>query len=221
MTERVTLGPMQNPVRGILHGSAAVASVVGVVVLMVVGSGVLSRIAMASFGVGLVFLFTVSALYHSVPWAEGSKKIMQRLDHSAIFVLIAGSYTAIAGIALDGWPKWVTLALVWFVGMWGITHNVFFPSNSQRLSIILLLVMGWLGITVAKPMADALGSRGFGIMVLGGLLYTIGTIIMVTGRPRLWPRVFSSHEVFHVMVVAASALHFVVVVRYVAPLAAG
>ena len=221
MSDRVTLGPMQNPVRGFLHGSAAVASLGGIVVLMVVGSGILSRIAMASFGVALVFLFTVSALYHSVPWAEQSKKIMQRLDHSAIFVLIAGSYTAIAGIALDGWPKWVTLALVWFIGVWGITHNVFFPSTSQRLSIILLLSMGWLGITVAKPMADALGSTGFGMMVLGGLLYTIGTIIMVTGRPRLWPRVFSSHEVFHVMVVAASALHFVVVVRYVAPLAAG
>ena len=220
MTDRVTLGPMQNPVRGFLHGSAAVASVVGIVVLMSVGSGVLSRIALASFGVALVFLFTVSALYHSVPWRRRAKGLMQRLDHSAIFVLIAGSYTAIAGIALEGWPKWVTLAAVWFVGLWGITHNVFFPSASQRLSIILLLSMGWLGVAVAKPMWDALGTAGFGIMVLGGMLYTVGTIIMVTGRPRLWPRVFSSHEVFHVMVVAASALHFVVVVRYVAPLAA-
>ena len=77
----------------------------------------------------------------------------------------------------------------------------------------------WLGVAVAKPMWDAIGTTGFGIMVVGGLLYTSGTIIMVTGWPRLWPRVFSSHELFHVMVVAASALHFIVVVRYVAPLA--
>ena len=140
-------------------------------------------------------------------------------DHTAIFVLIAGSYTALAGISLDGWVKWLTLGAVWAVGAWGITHNIFFPASTQRLSIILLLTMGWIGIGVAVPIANAIGMLGFGLLLGGGLLYTAGTIAMVTGRPRLWPRVFSSHEVFHVFVVAAAALHFIVTVRYVAPLA--
>ena len=219
MSDRATLGRMQNPVRGLLHGSAAVVSIAGIVILLVSGSGVLPRVALGVFGVALVFLFTVSALYHSVPWRQNAKSVMQRLDHSAIFVLIAGSYTAIAGIALHGWLKWVSLGVIWAVGIWGIAHNVFFPRGSQRLSITLLLVMGWLGISVAKPLADAIGGTAFAILVVGGVLYTVGTVIMVTGRPRLWPRVFSSHEVFHVLVVAAAALHFVVAVRYVAPLA--
>lgn len=218
--DRVTLGRMQNPVRGLLHGSAAAVSAVGIVFLVLAGTDALSRIALGSFGVALVFLFTVSALYHSVPWQAGRKRLMQRLDHSAIFVLIAGSYTAVAGIAIEGWFKWVTLGLVWAVGLWGIAHNVLFPRESQRLSIILLLVMGWLGVLGAKPLAAAIGIEGFSILVLGGLLYTVGTIIMVTGRPRLWPRVFSSHELFHVLVIGAAALHFAVAVHYVAPLAA-
>lgn len=219
MEDRVTLGRMENPVRGILHGSAAVASVVGTVVLILSGSGILSRIALASFGVALVFLFTVSALYHSIPWQERAKGLMQRLDHSAIFLLIAGSYTAVAGIALDGWGKWVTLAVIWTIGIWGVTHNAFFPRESQRFSIILLLVMGWLGILAAPALARSIGALAFSLIVLGGLFYTVGTIAMTTGRPRLWPHVFSSHEVFHVLVVAAAAVHFVVAVRYVAPLA--
>jgi hemolysin III len=219
-TERVTLGRMQNPVRGILHGSAAVVSVVGIGFLILAGTGTLSRIALGSFGLALVFLFTVSALYHSVPWQAGRKRLMQRLDHSAIFTLIAGSYTAVGGIAIDGWFKWATLAVVWAVGLAGITHNVFFPRESQGLSIALLLIMGWLGVLAAKPLVEAIGGGGFTILLLGGLLYTMGTIIMVTGRPRLWPRVFSSHELFHVLVIGAASLHFVVAVRYVAPLAA-
>ncbi|MDH3730822.1 MAG: hemolysin III family protein [Acidimicrobiia bacterium] len=219
MDDRVTLGRMQNPVRGILHGTAAIASIFGVIVLVLAGSSTPSRIALGSFGVALVFLFTVSSLYHSVPWQEKHKRIMQRLDHSAIFVLIAGSYTAVAGIPLEGWAKWATLAAVWAVGLFGIAHNVFFPRPSQALSIALLLAMGWLGVAAAPPLARSIGGPAFGLLLLGGLLYTIGTIVMVTGRPRLWPRVFSSHELFHLFVVGAAALHFVVAVRYVAPLA--
>lgn len=219
MNERLTLGRMQNPVRGLLHGTAALLSVVGIGVLVLSGSDASSRLALGVFGVALVFLFTVSALYHSVPWSDRYKRVMQRLDHAAIFLLIAGSYTAVAGIALSGWTKWLTLAIVWLVGAWGIAHNAFFPSTTQRLSIILLLIMGWVGILVAVPLARAVGMMAFGLLLGGGLLYTGGTIAMVTGRPRLWPRVFSSHELFHVMVVAAAALHFWVAVRYVAPLA--
>lgn len=195
------------------------ASLVGIAILVLAGNTLPSRLALGSFGVALVFLFGVSALYHSVPWSERYKSLMQRLDHTAIFLLIAGSYTAIAGIALDGWVKWLTLGAVWAVGAWGITHNIFFPASTQRLSIILLLTMGWIGIGVAVPIAKAIGVLAFGLLLGGGLLYTIGAIAMVTGRPRLWPSVFSSHEVFHVLVIAAAALHFVVAVRYVAPLA--
>jgi hemolysin III len=219
MQERFTLGRMQNPVRGMVHGAAALASMVGVVVLVMSGSSPLSRLALGSFGGALVFLFTVSALYHSVPWAERAKRLMQRLDHTAIFALIAGSYTAVAGIALHGPAKWVTLGVVWGVGVWGVTHNLFFPGVTQRLSIILLLTMGWVGAAMAVPIANAVGMLAFSLLLGGGVLYTGGAVAMLTGRPRLWPRVFSSHEVFHVMVVAAAALHFVVAVRYVAPLA--
>jgi hemolysin III len=206
---------MTNPVRGFLHGTAAVVSVVGATLLTVfAGGGAWNRISLLVFGVSLVSLFTVSSLYHSVPWGPAWKARMQRLDHTMIYVLVAGTFTPIAFIALDGWLRVVTLGVQWGIVAAGAVQKAFFPGVSRNLSVALQTTQGWLALLLLWPLASALPWTALFMLGLGGVLYTVGMVILVTNRPRLWPHVFSYHEVFHILVVAGSSVHFAVVAHY-------
>lgn len=217
MHERFTLGKMQNPVRGFLHGSAAVAAVVGTIVLIVKAQTWGGRIALGVFGVGLVSLYTTSSLYHSVPWRETWKGRMQRLDHSMIFVLIAASFTPFAVVFLTGGVRILALSVGWGIALLGISQYAFFPKEKYGVTVALMVTMGWLALPLMIPIAREAGIGAVGFLTAGGVLYTVGMVILVTNRPRLWPRVFSYHELFHVFVVTASALHFTATYRYVIP----
>ncbi len=216
---RMTLGRMQNPVRGLLNAAAAVAALVGTVCLWSRADGDVSRqLAVAIFGVSLVALFTVSSLYHSVPWRDVWKQRMQRVDHSMIYVLVAGTYTPIAALALSGRSRSAILGAVWGIAVLGIAQKVWLPQLAQGISIALYTIQGWLGPFVATPLTHRLPWEPLALIALGGLLYTVGMLLFVMRRPRLWPRVFSYHEAFHVLVVAASSLHYVAIFAWVARL---
>lgn len=221
MHNRITLGKMQNPVRGFLHGTAAVLALAGTIVLVVKASSISGRVAMVIYGLGLMALYTTSSLYHSIPWRERWKKRMQRLDHAMIFVLIAATFTPIGAIVLDGWIRIVSLGVAWSIAVVGVGHHLFIRNQRFHLSIGLMVTMGWLSLPLMFPMADRAGMALVGLIAAGGVVYTIGMVIVTTNWPRLWPRVFSSHELFHVFVVTASALHFAAILRYVAPLTSG
>ncbi|MBM3695866.1 MAG: hemolysin III family protein [Actinobacteria bacterium] len=213
--DRLRLGKMTNPVRGFLHGTAAVVSVVGATLLTVLGGGgAWNRLSLLVFGVSLVSLYTVSGLYHSIPWSGMWKARMQRLDHTMIYVLVAGTFTPIAWIALDGWLRWVTLGVQWGIVAAGGVQKLFFPEISRSLSVALQTTQGWLALLLLWPLAENLPWTALFMLGLGGVLYTVGMVFLVTNRPRLWPRVFSYHEVFHLLVVAGSSVHFAVVARY-------
>jgi hemolysin III len=178
---------MTHPVRGLLHGSAAVVALVGAIILFAIAPGDgWRRITFLVFGLSLVGLFTVSSLYHSIPWREAHKQRMQRLDHVMIYVLIAGTFTPLAAIVLDGWIRVMTLT-----------------------------TQGWLGLLLLWPLSSRLPWTALALIGLGGLFYTVGMVLLVTNRPRLWPRTFSYHEVFHILVVAAASLHFAAISGYV------
>ncbi len=145
---------------------------------------------------------------------------MRRLDHSMIFVLIAGTYTPISWIALDGWLRVATLVVIWTIALVGIGQQVFFARERSSFAIALMTTMGWLAVFIMIPFFHRAGAGAATLMALGGILYTVGMVFLVTNKPRLWPRIFSYHELFHVMVVAATSLHFVATWRYVVPLAA-
>lgn len=211
---------MQHPIRGLLHGGAAVVSAFASTLLFFTTDTVRARVAVLVFGLSLVALFTTSSLYHSVPWREAAKRRMQRLDHSMIYVLIAGSYTPFALIVLDAPLRLVVLGLVWGITAAGIVQKAFFPQLPTGVSIAMSTTLGWMGVLFASPMLQRVPLPGLLLVAAGGILYTVGMVLLVTHRPRLWPRVFSYHEVFHVLVVTAGALHFVAVWRYVLPLAA-
>jgi len=216
--ERLTLGRMQNPVRGLLNAAAAGASLVGTVLLLTRAGGDPARqLPLLIFGVSLLGLYTVSSLYHSVPWQAAWKGRMQRLDHSMIYVLVAGTYTPIAGLMLSGWRRSGILAAVWGIAAIGIAQKLLLPHLAGWISIVLQMIQGWLGPLVARPLAQTLPAEALLLIAFGGLLYTVGTVLFVTRRPRLWPRVFSYHEVFHVLVVAASLTHYAAIFAFVAP----
>ncbi|MCP4308070.1 MAG: hemolysin III family protein [bacterium] len=212
---RWTLGRMQNPVRGFLHGGAAITSVVGTTFLVIRAPHWPARTAAIVFGIGLLGLFTASSLYHSIPWRDVWKLRMQRLDHSMIFVLIAASYTPIAVMILEGTWRWIALIVAWGIALVGILNRVFAPMDRHVFSFSLMLILGWLSVPIMFPLAQRAGAAAVVLMAIGGGLYTVGMIFKVTRWPKLWPRVFSAHELFHVFVVAASVFHWTATYRYV------
>jgi len=215
--QRIRLGKMTHPVRGFLHGVAAILSVVGATLITVLTSGDMGRrVSLLVFGLSLVGLYTVSALYHSIPWREVWKRRWQRIDHTMIHVLVAGTFTPIAYIVLDGWLRVGTLGVQWLIVVIGAVHNLALDRPVRAASIALQTTQGWLALVLLWPLADRLPWPAIMLIVMGGVFYTVGMVVMVTGRPRLWPRFFSSHEVFHVLVVAASSVHFAAIAGYVA-----
>ena len=207
---------MTHPVRGLLHGSAAVVALVGAITLSAIApGGGWRRFSFVVFGFSLVGLFTVSSLYHSIPWREAGKQRMQRLDHVMIYVLIAGTFTPLAAIVLDGWIRVVTLVVQWGIVVVGGLEKTLRRTPSRNLSVALQTTQGWLALLLLWPLNSRLPWTALLLIGLGGLFYTVGMVLLVTNRPRLWPRTFSYHEVFHVLVVAAASLHFAAIACYV------
>ena len=214
---RATLGSMQNPVRGLLHGTSALLSVVGAAALWSRTDGDLfAQCALLVFGLSLVGLYTVSSAYHSVRWNSLWKGRMQRIDHAMIYVLIAGTYTPIAAIVLDGWLRLAALGTVWCITAVGVVQKLCWPQLGHGYSVALQVAQGWLAVLLLAPLYERLGWPAVGLLLLGGFFYTLGMVAFTTQRPRLWPRVFSYHEIFHILVVGGSASHYAMTFLYVA-----
>jgi hemolysin III len=212
------LGKMQNPFRGFLNGAAALVSVAGIVLLVRRAEPGPGRLAAIVFGTGLVALFSASGLYHSVPWNSRWKGIMRRADHSMIFVLIAATYTPVTIASLTGGWRVAGLAGVWGIAAYGMIHRAVTPLDRNVMVTALMLTLGWIGAPIMFPLVGKVGIDSFAWLAAGGVLYTLGMIFMATGRPRLWPTVFSAHELFHVLVVTAATMHFVVVYKDLLPI---
>ena len=210
---------MHHPVRGFLHGTAAVFSLVGMIVLAVDTAWDLPRMfTMMVFGGSMVSLYTTSSLYHSVPWKERWKKRMQRFDHSMIFLLVAGTYTPISFNVLTGPWKWITLGVVWGIAILGILQKMLYPKVRNWLSFTLYMVMGWFAVIPVKELFDRLPLEAMVLLIVGGASYSVGMILLIAKRPQLFPRIFSYHEVFHLMVITGTLLHFLMILIYVAPI---
>ena len=213
--QRWTLGKMQNPVRGFLHGASAVVAVFGTILLALSSPDWGIRTGAIVFGLAMVALYSTSTLYHAIPWRLEWKQRMQRLDHSMILVLIAGTYTPVAIATLDGPSMWSVLVIAWGTVAVGVIQHSFFPREKQTFSMILAISMGWLGVFIAWTFVLKLGWLASALALIGGLIYSVGMVLLITNRPRLWPKVFSYHEVFHILVVAAASLHFAAISGYV------
>jgi hemolysin III len=174
--------------------------------------------AVTFYALSLALLYGASALYHGVRGPARLLGRLQRLDHVAIFFLIAGTYAPVCLIALRGPVGWGLMAGQAAVGAAGIALAVWGRTRAhEAVRVALYLVMGWMVALAAGPVRAALPPAGQAWLVAGGVAYTLGAVVFATDRPHLWPGRFSAHDLWHLFVLTGSALHFVFVLRFVAP----
>lgn len=201
--------------RGVLHQYSFFVSVVLGAGLVAAASGARERAAAAVFAVTLATMFGVSALYHRVTWAPRARRRMRRLDHASIYLLIAGTYTPFALLALDGAWRWTILPIVWGGALAAIVAKVAWVDAPKWLAAAIAVALGWAGIVVLPQLVDRAGIDGVALLGLGGVLYTAGAVVYAAGRPDPVPAVFGYHEVFHALVTAAAACQFAAVALFV------
>lgn len=198
----------------VTHGVAALLSIAGLAVLVafaVLYSGSPKVVAAVSiFGASMVFLYTASTLYHSIPNPR-AKKVLQYLDHSMIYVLIAGSYTPFCLITLQGYTGIALLCAVWLIAIAGISLQAVLLNKADWINCLLYLSMGWLAVFVIDPLVSTLDSTGLALLVAGGLAYTVGVVFYI------FERIPFSHAIWHTFVFAGTTLQFFSVLFYVIP----
>ncbi len=204
--------------RGWSHAVAAVVAVAGLIALVVVTRHDPAKlVSMAIYGGGLVLLFGMSATYHIYSGSPRLKEWLRRADHATIFVFIAATYTPLVFNVLDGWWRIGVLVAIWVCAAAGVAGAAPFLRIPRRLLASLYLAMGWLAVVALIPLTAALGWVAALLMALGGIQYSLGAAAYAFKKPRLWPRVFGYHEVFHLAVITASVTFYVVVVHYAVP----
>jgi hemolysin III len=205
----VSVGVVAKPRwRGRLHEIAFFLSIPQGIALVVAGAGWASRVATAVYALSLSGLYGVSSAYHRRKWSPRALVRMQRLDHSMIFVLIAGTYTALCLLVLHHVWAYVVLGLVWAGAIAGIVMKVWGMERTRHVTSAMYIVLGWLAVLIAPLLVTRVGAPVLALIAAGGVLYTLGAIVLLRRRPDPNPLVFGYHEVWHVMVVTAAACHY-------------
>lgn len=209
----IPYSPAEEIAHAVTHGIGVLLSIAGLVVLVAFASlnGDAWHItSCAIYGATLILLYTASTLYHGIPNPR-AKKVLQRLDHAAIFLLIAGTYTPFTLVNLRGGWGWTLFGMVWAITIFGMVLELTARRRYKRLSIALYLGLGWLVVVAVKPMLAAVDTAGLLLLLAGGLSYSLGVIFYV------WKRLAYHHAVWHVFVLTGSILHFFAVLFYVVP----
>jgi hemolysin III len=203
--------PREEIANSIIHGLGIIASIVGLAVLV----GFAARagdtralVAGSIFGTTLILAYTASTLYHGVPVAR-ARPVLRKLDHVAIFLLIAGTYTPFTLLALDGPVGWTLFCVIWGLAIFGIIFEFTPLRRYTGLAVALYLLMGWAGIVAIKPLAASLERGGLTLMLLGGAAYTVGVVFYV------WRRLPYSHAIWHAFVLTGSVLHYLAILFYI------
>ena len=205
--------------RGVFHEVAFFVSLVSGAALIWAAPTPGSTVVMAVYAVSISLLFGVSALFHRHTWGPVGRRRMRRADHSTIFIAIAGSYTAVAGIALTGWARTTVLLIVWIGAAIGITLRQLWLDAPKWVIALPYVVVGWAAVAVLPQLYRALGPTGFTLLLVGGLAYSAGAVVYALKKPNPVPGVFGYHEVFHACTIVGAVLHFIVIAVFVLPLA--
>ena len=190
-----------------IHGIGLLLSVSALSILCVLAgqSGDGAKIASAiDFGLSLMAMYGASTLYHAICNPK-MKSILQQIDHCAIYILIAGTYTPICLLGIKGTTGWILFGIAWGIATLGVSFNIFFPRRFRRPSLILYVLMGWMVLGVIKPLVANLDTLTLSLLAAGGLTYTVGVIFYV------WRKLYLNHAIWHFFALAGSVLHFFVV----------
>jgi hemolysin III len=211
------LSKLREPVNGLTHLGGAIAAIIGMVVLLVVGwSGTAKIASLVVYGLSLIALFSASAAYHLVKTKPTIQQILRKFDHSAIYLLIAGTYTPFCVIAFTGFFHWGLLILIWAIALAGITVKIFYVKAPRWLNAIVYVVMGWLCISAAGQMQAALPLSTLVWLITGGVIYTLGAVIYAARIFNFIPGKFGFHEVWHIFVLLGALAHFISIMTLLA-----
>jgi len=204
--------------RGVSHQWAFFVSLATGLALVLLAPAGKATLAAVIYAVSVAALFGTSALYHRINWSSlPARRWMRRLDHSMIFLLIAGTYTPFALLALDGTLATVILAVVWGGALGGILLKLVWIDAPKLLVAMVYVALGWVAVAAFPNLIDEIGITGTAMVAAGGVLYTLGALVYAFKRPDPAPAVFGYHEVFHALVIAAAALQYAVIAFFVIP----
>lgn len=215
---------IKDPVSGLTHLLGVLLSITGLVILVYYASIQATPwhvVSFSIFGASLILLYTASTLYHLLPISEKGTRILRRIDHMMIFVLIAGTYTPVCLVPLRGAWGWSLFGCIWGFAAAGIMLKILWLNAPRWLSTLFYVLMGWLVVIAFLPLIHSIPSGGIIWLVAGGILYSIGAVIYGTKWPPIASKWFGFHEIFHLFVLGGSLCHFWLMFRYVLHLRLG
>jgi hemolysin III len=207
------LKKIREPVNSLTHWAGAILALVGLIVLLIIGWGTPAKVvSLIIYGISLVLLFSASATYHMVRVKDKALEIFRKIDHSAIYFLIAGTYTPFCINAFTGFWKWGMLITIWSLALTGIGIKVFIIRVPRWLNAGIYLAMGWLCVGASGQLLAALPAWVLTWLIIGGVIYTLGAVVYITKIFNFKPGIFGFHEVWHIFVLLAAAAHYVAVI---------
>ena len=208
---------LREPVSGLTHLAGVLLALIALIVLLTKAAYRMDQlVAFGVFGLSLIALYSASAMYHLMPVSPAATARLRKLDHITIFILIAGTYTPVCVLALEGGWRAGLLGLVWTLALCGVALKLLWMEAPRWLSVGVYLAMGWLAVIAASAIFRAIPYGGIAWILGGGLVYSAGALIYALKRPNLVPGVFGFHELWHLFVLAGSACHFWAMLRYIA-----
>jgi len=204
---------LREPVNGLIHLGGAIAAFFGQIILLVVGWNEPAKVVSAIvYGFSLIAMFSASATYHLAKVEPAALINLRKLDHSAIFLLIAGTYTPFCLIAFTDFYRWGLLAIIWAIAAVGIVVKIFYMKAPRWLNAVIYVIMGWLCVMAVPQMASVLPISAIVCLFIGGVLYTLGAVIYATKIFNFVPGKFGFHEVWHIFVLLGAVTHFIAVI---------
>ena len=204
------LSKLREPVNGLTHLGGAIAAMFGQIALLIVGwSGTAKIVSLLVYGLSLITLFSASAAYHLTKAKPPILQTLRKLDHSAIYLLIAGTYTPFCINAFTGFFRWGLLVIIWSIALVGIVFKIFYVKAPRWLNAAVYVVMGWLCVSAVGQMSAALPVKSMVWLIVGGVVYTLGAVIYATKILNFVPGKFGFHEVWHIFVLLGALAHFV------------
>ncbi len=207
---------LRDPISGISHLGAAILSSFGLIALISISWGDTAKlISVTIYGITLIAMFTASAVYHMTISSPKVIEILRKIDHAAIYLLIAGTYTPFCVNAFSGFWQWGLLSIIWGLALVGVGIKIFIIRAPRWVNAGVYLIMGWLIVAAAGEMANTLPASVIMWLIIGGIIYTLGAVVYITKKMDFKPGIFGFHEVWHIFVILAAAAHYISILIFI------
>lgn len=210
---------IREPINGFTHLGGAVLSFIGLLAMVIkttlTGPSVVDMASVIIFGISLILLYSASATYHLVVASDKVIAFLRKIDHSMIFILIAGSYTPYCLIALNGEKGWLLFGVIVAIAICGVLFKMIWFNCPRWISTSIYVGMGWISVVMIKPLSNSISAGGMFLLVLGGIFYTIGAVIYGVKPKALDFKHLGYHEIFHIFILLGSLCHFLSIFKFV------